>query len=404
MPHGAGMRDLQVFLRPPRAAARWTPCPIVATMDLPLVDRSRVRRRWAGTSRSTAPIGARTAALTAPYDDGAGDGTLYYEDDELAEFFHAGHAAGLQVGVHAIGDRAIEQVLRDLGAGLQDARLARAAPLPRPPPPRSSTSRWPSPAHVERAAMLGLAVSVQPTFDALWGQPDGLYEQASAPSARLTMNPFRTMLERGVEVGVGSDSPVTPLDPLLTVAALEHHHDPSQRLAGFEAIRLHTIGSARLAHQEEKKGTLGPGMHADFVAFDGDPFEAAASWRSCGPVLTVSLGREVFAAGLEPAALVTLSAGAELDRPRRTDVRFAGVTAPAEAHEDPRSRVENAAPRRRGPKGLLGPHLFSTPARPPSAREWNRRRAFVGAAWLHLHPAAVQSARNRGAAPRRWST
>ncbi len=90
------------------------------------------------------------------------------------------------------------------------------------------------------------------------------------------MNPFRTLLERGIEVGAGSDAPVTPLDPLLAVDALEHHHDPAQRLTRFEAIRLHTIGSARLAHQEEKKGSLGHGMHADFVAYPHDPFEALA--------------------------------------------------------------------------------------------------------------------------------
>ena len=56
-------------------------------------------------------IGARTAALSHPYEDGPDQGELYHDDDAMAEFFHAAHNAGLQVGVHAIGDRAIEQVL-----------------------------------------------------------------------------------------------------------------------------------------------------------------------------------------------------------------------------------------------------------------------------------------------------
>jgi predicted amidohydrolase YtcJ len=102
------------------------------------------------------------------------------------------------------------------------------------------------------------------------------------------------MVERGVEVGVGSDSPITALDPMRTVTALERHHDPAQRLSRAEAIRLHTIGSARVGHQEAKKGVLAPGTHADFAAFDADPF-AAASAEEMRPVLTVSLGREVFA-------------------------------------------------------------------------------------------------------------
>ena len=108
------------------------------------------------------------------------------------------------------------------------------------------------------------------------------------------MNPFRTLLERGVEVGVGSDAPVTPLDPMRCLASLEAHHDPAQRVSRADAIRLHTIGSARVGHQEEKKGALAPGMHADFAAFDEDPF-TAATLEGMRPVLTVSLGREVFA-------------------------------------------------------------------------------------------------------------
>jgi predicted amidohydrolase YtcJ len=108
------------------------------------------------------------------------------------------------------------------------------------------------------------------------------------------MNPFRTMLDRGVEVGVGSDAPITELDPMRTLGALERHHDRAQRLSRREAIRLHTIGSARVAHQEDKKGALAPGLHADFAASEADPFEEP-SLEGLRPVLTVSLGREVFA-------------------------------------------------------------------------------------------------------------
>ena len=89
--------------------------------------------------------------------------------------------------------------------------------------------------------------------------PAGSTSRRSARDRAVTMNPFRTMVERGVEVGVGSDAPITPLDPMLAIEALEHHHDPAQRLSRAEAIRLHTIGSARVGHQEEKKGALAPG-------------------------------------------------------------------------------------------------------------------------------------------------
>jgi predicted amidohydrolase YtcJ len=294
MPIEAGDRDLAVFLAH-RSRLPVDAVPVVATTDIP-----RVIDLGLGSIGGDLPvdgsIGARTAALLAPYEDGEedGHGTAYFSDDELVAFFHGGHAAGLQVGVHAIGDRAIDQILTawERVYHALDSRQRRHFRARRH---RVEHFEMASDAAVERAAMLGLAVSVQPVFDLWWGAADGLYETKVGAERAAAMNPFRTMIERGIEVGAGSDTPITPLDPLLAVHALESHHAPRQRLSRPEAIRLHTIGSARLAHQEEKKGALEPGMHADFVVYDADPFEAA-DLRGIEPILTVSLGREVFAA------------------------------------------------------------------------------------------------------------
>jgi predicted amidohydrolase YtcJ len=239
-------------------------------------------------------IGARTAALAHPYEDGTDAGRLFHADDSLAEFFHAGHNAGLQVGVHAIGDRAIEQVLDTwervyLALDSRERRHFRARRH------RIEHFVLPSPDQIERAAMLGVAVSVQPAFDRLWGQGGGMYEERLGPARAMAAHPIRTMLDRGIEVGVGSDSPITPLDPMLAIAALEEHHEPAQRLTRLEALKLHRVGSARLGHQETKKGALEPGRHADFAAYEHDPLEVE-SVRDLRPVLTVSLGREVFRA------------------------------------------------------------------------------------------------------------
>jgi predicted amidohydrolase YtcJ len=292
MPHEYGLRDLQVLLDH-RERLPVDALPIVATMDLPLA----IDHGFAvvgGDLPVDGSIGARTAAVSVPYVDGTGEGTTYYEDDELLAFFAGGDAAGLQVGVHVIGDRGIEQVVStwERVYGALDSRQRRHFRARRH---RIEHFEMASPGLVERAAMLGLAVSVQPTFDRYWGQPGGLYEIGLGWDRADPMNPFRTMIDRGVEVGVGSDAPITPLDPLLAVDAMERHHRSAQRLSRAEAIRLHTVGSARLGHQEEKKGALAPGMHADFVAFGEDPFQAP-ELVELTPILTVSLGREVFAA------------------------------------------------------------------------------------------------------------
>lgn len=291
MPHWHGERDLGVLLEQ-RSRLPVDAVPIPATTDLGTAIGAGLAA-IGGDLPVDGSIGARTAWLAAPYLDG-GEGASSFADDELAAFFHGGHAAGLQVGVHAIGDRAIDQVLSawERVYHALDSRERRHFRARRH---RIEHVEVVSTAQIERAAMLGLAASVQPAFDATWGGPAGLYESRLGPERAARMNPFRTMLDRGVEVGVGSDAPITSLDPMCAIDALERHHDPSQRVSRAEAIRLHTIGSARIGHQEAKKGTLAPGMHADFAAFATDPFEEP-TLEGLRPVLTVSLGREVYVA------------------------------------------------------------------------------------------------------------
>ena len=292
MIHERGVRDLEILL------AHRTRLPLdvvtyVATTDIPQVMDLGLPR-IGGDLPLDGSIGARTASLTSAYEDGPGTGALSFSDDELAEFFHGGHLAGLQVGVHAIGDAAIEQVVRTWERVYTslDSRERRHFRARRH---RVEHFEMAGADVLERAAMLGLAISVQPTFDAEWGSPGGLYDQALGWDRAAPMNPFRGLLERGIEIGAGSDSPITVLDPLVGIAAFGSHHDPAQRLTREEAIRACTLGSARLAHQEDKKGSLEPGKHADLVAYDVDPF-GAEDLRGMRPVLTVSLGRDVFAA------------------------------------------------------------------------------------------------------------
>jgi hypothetical protein len=264
----------------------------VADRDMPWVVGDLGQQRVGGDLFLDGSIGAHTAALSSPYADADTKGALAYDDDELAEFLHNAHLAGLQTGLHVIGDAAIEQALRVwervYGAlGTRERRHFRARRH------RLEHFEMASEGQVERAGALGLAISIQPAFDAMWGHPGGMYELRLGEERAAAMNPFRTAVARGLQVGAGSDTPVTPLDPMLAVWALEHHHDPSQRMARLEAIRLCTVGAARLGHLE-KKGRLEPGAAADLAAFEADPLEAP-DVRGLRPVLTVSRGREVYA-------------------------------------------------------------------------------------------------------------
>lgn len=285
-----GTRDLDVLLlhssRLPVDVV-----PYVATMDVGWV-LDRGLSHIGGDLSLDGSLGARTAHLSRTYEGSTEAGAAYIEDDVLFEFLHDAHLGGMQVGLHAIGDEAIGQAVGAWERVYQtlDSRERRHFRARRH---RIEHFEMPVDDQTERAAMLGLAVSAQPSFDAEWGHPGQLYEQRLGEDRAAAMNPFRTLVERGIEVGTGTDSPITALDPMRTLSALEHHHDASQRFSREEAIRLSTWGGAKLARQEDKKGHLGPGCHADFAAYDSDPF--VADLQGLRPILTVSLGREVHA-------------------------------------------------------------------------------------------------------------
>jgi predicted amidohydrolase YtcJ len=216
-------------------------------------------------------LGSHTAALSTPYEDQPdSSGILYHDDAELTELYVRASLAGLQVGVHAIGDVAIGQALRC---------ARRAVRAVGPTAFQGCRHRI---EHVEllgtdgadRMAALGLAASVQPGFDAAWGGPDGMYARRLGPRRSKSMNPFADLWRRGVPMGGSSDAHVTPLDPWHGVAAAVHHHRPSQRLGLPVALEVFTLGGRILARQERVSGTIEAGQRADLTAFPGDVLAA----------------------------------------------------------------------------------------------------------------------------------
>ena len=234
-------------------------------------------------------VGSRTAALSAPYADAPGTaGVLYHQDGELVELYVLASLAGVQVGVHAIGDLAIGQALR---CARRASRTVGATAF------RACRHRV---EHVEllgsdgadRMAELGLAASVQPAFDAVWGGQDGMYARRLGARRAKSMNPFADLWRRGVPMGGSSDSGVTPLDPWHGIAAAVHHHRPSQRLGPAVAAEVFTLGGRLLARQERTSGRIEVGQRADLAAFAGDALAAdPRSLEGGEAILTLVAGR-----------------------------------------------------------------------------------------------------------------
>ncbi|MGQ9477828.1 MAG: amidohydrolase [Candidatus Bipolaricaulia bacterium] len=209
-------------------------------------------------------LGAGNAALSEPYLDREGRGKLNYDDEELFRTVVEAHEQGWQVLTHAIGDRAIEQVLRAY-------ELAGVEPADRY---RIEHFELVSDEQLERAARLGLIASMQPNF-LKWARPGDMYETRLGKGRTSRIGPHRSVFEAGIKLAFGSDC--MPLGPLFGINQAVNAPYPAQRLTVEEAIRCYTLGGAYASFEEGSKGSLEPGKLADLVVLSSDPFEQPSS-------------------------------------------------------------------------------------------------------------------------------
>ena len=235
-------------------------------------------------------IGARTAAVSTGY-VGGGNGLLTFDDEFMDAFVADAHGRGFQVAVHAIGDVAIEQALR-AWQSLADRMTPEGKTQLRARRHRLEHFEMASDEQMQRAANLGLSISVQPAFDVLWGTQGLMYEQRLGRERAVAMNLFGRMRDAALQLGGGSDTPVSPIDPRVGLWALENHHDESERWDRRSALDLFTSGAAKIGHLESRKGRLASGFDADFGVYENDP-TTVADVRELGLLRTVVGGRTV---------------------------------------------------------------------------------------------------------------
>jgi predicted amidohydrolase YtcJ len=282
-PHVAGADDLALLLRWTAQAAT-VPRVVGYWGELHGVDRARDigARGCAGDLCLDGSLGSRTAAVSGGYADLPGTvGSLDIGLEEATAHVVACTQAGLQAGFHCIGDVAVRTAVEAL-----EAAAGRSGPAPGPVRHRLE--------HVEmvdadlggRLAALGVTASVQPAFDAAWGGEHGMYARRLGASRAVTLNPFATLSRAGVGLALGSDSPVTPLDPWAAVRAAANHHTPGERLTVRGAFSAHTRGGWRAAGLDSG-GVLVPGAPADYAVWqvDGDlvvqtPDDRVAAWST----------------------------------------------------------------------------------------------------------------------------
>lgn len=213
-------------------------------------------------------FGSEDAALKEPYaNDPNNYGVLNYPQERVNEFAIGANREGWQITMHAIGDAAEEQCITAYEAAYAD-------------------KPWDDARHVmihvclaseeqlKRAAKIKLCIAAQSPF-IYWKQEPDEYLCAVLGRERTDrLNALGTMHRLGLVVGDGSDGPCTRPKPLYGMACSVNHPNPDERISRLDALRMITANPAYMSHEENKRGTLAPGMIADFVVLGDDPLTA----------------------------------------------------------------------------------------------------------------------------------
>jgi len=214
-------------------------------------------------------LGSRTAALLAPYsDDPKNTGLPQFEQEKLNQMTRERADAGFQIGFHAIGDRGVEMALQAFARGFPSDRGGDLRF-------RIEHDQVITPDQFYRFSKLGVMASMQPNHlltDMNWAI------DRIGPERAKHSYPWKEFLANNVRLAFGTDYPVEPITPFRGLyAAVTRKNEagtasyfPEQKLTIDEAVAAHTTGAALAEFAEKDKGTLAPGMLADFVVLDRD--------------------------------------------------------------------------------------------------------------------------------------
>jgi hypothetical protein len=243
-------------------------------------------------------IGSHTAAMLEPFTDAPNDrGLMVNSEADLYTWASAADKAGLQLLVHAIGDRAIrvqldifERVARENGPRDRRFRIEHAQHI--------------APTDIARFGALGVIPSMQPYHaidDGRWVEKVIGAERAKGTYA------FRALLDAKAPLAFGSDWFVAPPTPLMGIYAAVTRRTldekrpggwvPEQKITVDEALRAYTAGAAYAGFAEESRGVIRKGMLADLTMIDRDLTTIAPETiRDAKVIRTIVNGKVVFEA------------------------------------------------------------------------------------------------------------
>ena len=211
-------------------------------------------------------FGSRDAALNDPYaDTEGGDGILYYSDEKVIEFCKKANRLGLQIELHAIGDKAFDQATRALKAALDDY-------------PREKHRHGiihdclPTEEGIAICKQYNIQMPVQSAFIGWKQEPDSYLEELLGTERASRLNPIKTFADNGIMVSFGSDAPCTDPDPIQWIHRAVNHSNPEERITVQQALRMATYNGAYTTFDEKERGSLEVGKVADMVILSDNPY------------------------------------------------------------------------------------------------------------------------------------
>ncbi|MCR5034000.1 MAG: amidohydrolase family protein, partial [Clostridia bacterium] len=215
-------------------------------------------------------------------------GNLYHKDIEVYNLVKKAYGDGKQITFHAMGDRAINQVVdayRRVIAedGQKELRL------------RIEHFTLPTDEDLALAAKMHVIACPQPEYTDLYDTPGGPMEQIFGKERVETrFEQYKKFMDAGVIVCGGSDAPVNSLNPLTGIHGFVNARFDTRRLTVTEALKAYTYWAAYAAFEEHERGTIKEGFYADFTILGEDPYEVPDKIRDIQVKGTISEGRVVY--------------------------------------------------------------------------------------------------------------
>jgi predicted amidohydrolase YtcJ len=229
------------------------------------------------------------AAMYEPYsDDKKNIGTMYFTQEEIDAIILDAHEKNLQIAIHAVGTRAIDRLLDSYeNALIKKPRIDHRH--------RIEHFELPTIGQIKRAKRLGIILSMQPTYEYFFREPNGMYEVRLGTERALQTDPFRKILDSGIIIAGGSDSDVMPIEPLLGIHAAVNHPNVASRITPYEALKMYTLNGAIGVFEENIKGTIEENKLADIVVLDSNPLHVNTnSIKDTKVVYTIKNGQILY--------------------------------------------------------------------------------------------------------------